>query len=120
MSISYQNWESRALDLDIHSEPFSFEDQYLKGVFAKNERTKVKVEKYSMVIAYILTSICSSKSGGLLKKTQTEEGSVHINIQKVAVFDSDRKQNQFNSKQIFINLYSSIFFSTHLNVDDTS
>ena len=119
MSISYQNWESRALDLDIHSEPFSFEDQYLKGVFAKNERTKVKVEKYSMVIAYILTSICSSKSGGLLKKTQTEEGSVHINIQKVAVFDSDRKKiNLIPSKSL--STLNHRFFSTHSYKVDTS
>ena len=77
MSISYQNRESRSWYPQWAL--FIWGSMFKGNVREKWKRTKVKVEKYSMVIAYILTSICLSKSRKLLKKTHTEEGSVHIN-----------------------------------------
>jgi len=45
-----------------------------------------------------------------------------IQIQKVAIFDSDRKKNQFNSKQIIQILQPIIIdvFSTHSYIVDIS
>ena len=60
-------------------------------MFAKNERGKVYVEEYLMVIAYNLLSVATIR-GKLLNTTHTEERSAPIQIQKFALFDMDRKK----------------------------
>jgi len=74
------------------------------------------VEKYSFVIATNLTSICCVIRRKLLKTNHTELKNVaSTQIQKVEIFDSDRKKNQFNSKQIILIFQTIVIdnFTTH-------
>ena len=52
-----------------------------------------------MVIATHLTSICCVYKEKRVKNDLYQRTS--IKIQKVAIFDTDRKKNQFNSKKSF-------------------
>ena len=72
----------------------------------------------SLVILLLSVASISRK---LLKTTHVEERSVQ-QIQKAATFNSDRKKNQFNSKQIIQILQTIIIdnFSTHSYIIDIS
>ena len=67
----------------------------LKGVFAKRLMAKNK-RFWSLLI--LLLSVASIRRK--LFKTTHIEDVASIQIQKVAIFDSDRKKNQLNSKQV--------------------
>ena len=76
-------------------------DETLKGVFAKNER------------GYRLTT--KNKRFCCVYKEKIVKNVPSIQIQKVATFNSDRKKNHFNYKQIIQILQQIIidYFSTH-------
>ena len=72
---------------------------YLKGVFAKNERGyKLRAidKRFDLIL---LLSVASIKRK-LLKTTHAEERIAAIQIQKVATYDSDRKQINLIPNQI--------------------
>ena len=65
---------------------------YLKGVFAKNERGYGLRQKYSIVIASNFNSICCVNKEKIFKNDAYQKKRPYsILIQKVAIFDSDRK-----------------------------
>ena len=85
----------------------------LKGVFVKNEKRYIALRRKIIAFdATNLTSICCVfKRRKLLKTTDTEE-CMFIQIQKVAIYDLDRKKINLISKKSFryYNLSSSNIF----------
>ena len=80
----------------------------LNGVFAENERRQAFVKKYSIVIATNLTSIGGVYKEKLVKKLLIPKHVASIQIQKVAIFDTDRLK---------INLIPNNLLNRKLNVD---
>ena len=70
------------------------------GVFPKNKRGYIpKAKNYRFLSLLILLLSVVSIRRKLLKTTYGEERSVH-KIQKVVIYDSGRKKNQFNKSDI--------------------
>ena len=83
-------------------------NQNLKGVFAKNER---EYKLNALLIAANLTSIRSVYKVKIVKDVDIPNNLASIQIEKIATYDLDRK-NQFNFKQIIqiLQPMSSIIF----------
>ena len=86
-------WNNLPLDLK--------RSNYLKGVFAKNERGyRLSTIKKTVLIATNLTSIFCVYKEKIVKKQLIPNNLAVIQIEKIATYDLDRNKTQFNFKQI--------------------
>ena len=68
----------------------------LKGVFAKNERSYRNTSKNIRWWSLLILLLSVAPIGRKLLKTTHPKNVASIQIQKVAIFDSDPKKTQFN------------------------
>ena len=79
-----------------------FTERALKGVFAKNERGyRLNAIKKALLIATNLTSICCVCKKKIVKDVSYRITSVHIQIEKIARSDLNRKKINLISNKSF-------------------